>query len=57
MPICFAGEIERLAPDVDSIVLSQVNDIAGESLEAFVSRSTQSRTGFERVRSMLEAMP
>ena len=53
------GEIERLAPDVDSIVLSQVSmsmmehHLEGLSVPVYIS----TRTGFERVRSMLEAMP
>jgi len=53
------GEIERLAPDVDSIVLSQVSMILLENhLEGIcVPVYTSPRTGFERVRSMLEAMP
>ncbi|NLN45834.1 MAG: aspartate/glutamate racemase family protein [Clostridiaceae bacterium] len=51
--------IVRLASDVDSIVLTQVSmsllehHLEGISVPVYVS----TRTGFERVRSMLEAMP
>jgi len=53
------GEIERLASDVDSIVLSQVAmSMMEHHLDGIrVPVYTSARTGFERVRSMMEAMP